>query len=133
MHDLILPYSPTVLALGLTGGLILLQLVVLDVAGIRGGHVPGSPIAADHGNFLFRAGRALANTNESVAAFILLALFNILVAASPFWVNLLAGVYLAARIGHTACYYAGFATLRSVSFGISLTALVGMLATGLLV
>ncbi|HYC00884.1 MAG TPA: MAPEG family protein [Candidatus Limnocylindrales bacterium] len=130
MHDWIAPYAATVWAMGMTGALILLQLVVLDVAGIRTGHVPGSTVTADHGNFLFRATRAHANINESIAAFILLALFGVLSGASPWWMNTLAWVYLVARVAHMLCYYAGAQIPRSISFGISMTALVGMLIVG---
>jgi len=132
MHESFAPYSPTILAMATTGGLLLLQLVVADVAGIRAGHTPGTPIAADHRDFLFRAARAHANTNESVAAFVLLALFGILSAASPAWINALAWTYAGARFSHMICYYAGFQVPRSVSFGIAMTALVGMLLAGLL-
>jgi len=127
MMGLFEAYSLTVLALGATGALILVQLIVVDVASIRAKHTPGAPIAVDHENFLFRAGRALANTNESVAAFVLLALFGMLSTASPHALNLLAWVYVVARIGHMLCYYAGARILRSISFGIGLTALLGML------
>ncbi|MFN2427058.1 MAG: MAPEG family protein [Candidatus Binatia bacterium] len=132
MHEQFVPYYLTILAMGATGALLLVQLVVVDVAGMRAGHSPGAPIPTDHGSFLFRAGRAHANTNESVAAFVLLALFGMFTGASPGWLNGLAITYAAARLSHMVCYYAGVQILRSVSFGAALVALVGMLLTGLL-
>jgi uncharacterized MAPEG superfamily protein len=131
MQDWLVPYSPTIWALGATGGLLLAQLVVADVTGIRAGHVPGTPVASDPGSFLFRAVRAHANTNESVAVFILLTMFGILAMVSPLTLNVLSWVYVAARVAHMAFYYAGIALLRSVAFGISLLALLGMLVLGL--
>lgn len=132
MSELPSVYGPAVLALGAAGGLLLLQLVVADVAGIRAGHVPGAPVATDHASFLFRAVRAHANTNESVAAFVLLLLFAMLSSASPAWVNGLAWVWVGARAAHSAFYWADVRVMRSVAFGVSLTALVALLAIGLL-
>lgn len=54
----------------LAGLTLFLQLVVVDVIGLKTKHVPGHPVAADHSNALFRASRALSNTNKSVAIFI---------------------------------------------------------------
>lgn len=131
MQEWLTPYAPTIWALGLTGGLLLLQILVLDGAGVVAGHRPGMPIEADPGRFLFRASRAHANTNESLAAFILLALTGILAGATPAWVNGLSWTYLLARVGHMLCYYAGLQVPRSTSFVIGLLALVGLLVVGL--
>lgn len=130
MQTWLTPYVPTVLAIGATGGLLLVQLLILDLAGIKARHRPGTPVEADHSNFLFRATRAHANTNESIAGFILLALFAVLSAAPPAWLNTLSWVYVMARIVHMLCYYAGIQLLRSVSFAVGLVALFGMLAVG---
>jgi uncharacterized MAPEG superfamily protein len=132
MQAWLLPYVPTILAMGATGALLLVQILVVDVASMKSKHPPGTPVAADQKNFLFRATRAHANTNESIAAFILLALFGLLSAASPGWLNLLCWVYVAARVGHMLCYYAGQGLLRSISFGISLAALVLILVVDML-
>jgi uncharacterized MAPEG superfamily protein len=131
MQDSLVPYAPTVHALGAVGALLLAQIVVADVAGIRAHHPPGMPVEADPKNFLFRAVRAHANTNESIAAFVLLALFGIFVGASASALNALAWVYAIGRAGHMAFYYAGIGLARSVSFGIAMLALVGMLVVGL--
>jgi uncharacterized MAPEG superfamily protein len=118
--------------MGATGGLLLVQLLVLDVAGLQARHRPGAPVEPDHGNFLFRASRAHANTNESIAAFILLGLFGVLSAAPAGWLNTLSWVYILARIAHMLCYYANVQLLRSLSFGVGLAALFGMLVVGVL-
>ena len=131
MQDWLVPYSPTIWAFFATGILLFVQIVVADVAGIRARHVPGTPVAADPQSFLFRAVRAHANTNESVAVFILLALFGVLAMVSPAPLNVLSWVYVAARVAHMAFYYAGIALFRSVSFGIGLLALLGMIVLGL--
>ena len=130
MLDWILPYRATVAALGTMGGLLLLQIVVLDLAGIKAGHVPGAAVTGGHDDFFFRASRAHANTNESLAAFILLALFGILHTVSPGWLNLCAVAFVAARIAHMLCYYADLKLARSASFVVAFLALVGMLVVG---
>jgi uncharacterized MAPEG superfamily protein len=132
MQDWLLPYRATVAAMGTMGGLLLLQIIVLDVAGIRAGHVPGTTVTGGHDDFFFRAVRAHANTNESLAAFILLALFGILRNASPGWLNLCATVYVAARVAHMLCYYADVKLMRSASFAVAFLALVGMLVVGVI-
>lgn len=131
MYELLYPYSATVLAMGATAGLILIQMLVADVAGIRTGHVPGAPVAADHASFLFRATRAHANTNESVAAFALLALFGIFTAATASWLNGFAWCYVAGRAGHMLCYYLDLRLARSAFFTVSLLAMLGMFVIGL--
>lgn len=123
-------YLPTLGALGTLGGLLLVQLLIADLAGIRSGHRPGTPVEPDPARFLFRAVRAHANTNESVAIFILLALFGVFSGASPLWLNGLAWTYLVSRVAHMLCYYAGWALARSASFAVSLLALFGMAAAG---
>jgi len=132
MQEWLVPYSSTIQALGATGGLLLVQLLVADVAGVRAHHGPGMPVPPDPKNFLFRAVRAHANTNESVAAFVLLALFGILSGATPSTLNALSWTYVAARVGHMGFYYAGIGLARSASFGVSLLALLGMLGVGFL-
>lgn len=77
--------------------------------------------------FHFRAARAHANTNESVAAFIALAVAGILASASPIGLNSLAWLYVACRMAHMLSYYANQKLARSAAFGVSLVVLVGML------
>ena len=130
MQEWLVPYGATIWCLGIMGGLLLVQLIVLDIAGIRTGHVPGAAVAGDHGDFFFRASRAHANTNESLAAFALLALFGILHNASPGWFNLAAVVFVGARTAHMLCYYADQRTLRSAAFVVAFLALAAMLVLG---
>jgi uncharacterized MAPEG superfamily protein len=130
MQDWLLPYGATIWAMGIMGGLLLVQLIVVDVAGIRAGHAPGTAVTGDHSSFLFRVTRAHANTNESIAVFILLGLFGVLHGAAPGWLNLCAIVYVAARVAHMLCYYADLKLARSASFAVAFLALLGMLVVG---
>jgi uncharacterized MAPEG superfamily protein len=131
MQQWLTPYVPTIFAMAATAALLLVQLLVVDLASIRARHVPGTPVDPNHNKFLFRATRAHANTNESIAGFVLLALFGVLSAASAGWLNALSWVYVLARLAHMLCYYTDVQLPRSVSFGIGLAALFGMLMVGL--
>ena len=130
MDGLLASHAALFQAFGAAGVLLLLQLLVADVAGIRAGHVPGAPVDADHGRFLFRAVRAHANTNESLAAFALIGLFGVAAGASPAWLGGAAWVYVGARLGHMLCYYVNWRLARSIAFGIGVAALLAMFAAG---
>lgn len=130
MQEWLVPYGATIWCLGVMGGLVLVQLVVFDVAGMRAGHVPGAAVTGGHDDFFFRASRAFANTNETLAAFALLALFGILHNAAPGWLNGAAVVFVVARIAHMLCYYADRRVLRSTAFVVAILALVAMLVLG---
>lgn len=127
MTELLAAYGPAVTAAVVLAALILVQVLVADVAGIKARHVPGMPVTEGHGSFLFRSVRALGNTNETLGLFLLLMGCALLLQASPTWVNILAWVYVGARIAHTASYYARFGRTRGVVFGIGLTAQAGLL------
>ena len=69
--DIISSYTYTVYAIGSLAFLMLVQLLIADVVGIASKHIPGSLVPSDHSSFLFRSSRVVANTNESIAIFIL--------------------------------------------------------------
>jgi len=113
-------------AMGAAGILLFIQLLVADVAGMKVPHTPGAPIEPDHNNFIFRAHRSLGNMNESVSVFIIFSLVGILSAADPLWLGRLAWCYIIARTGYMLCYWFNIKLMRSVFFGISLLALLGL-------
>lgn len=128
-------YHMTGVAMAAAGILLFVQLLVADIAGMRVPHIPGAPIEPDHSNFIFRAHRALGNMNESVGIFIIFALVGILSAADPLWLGRIALGYIAARTGYMLCYWFNIKLMRSVFFGLSLLALLGLggvMAGGLL-
>lgn len=106
------------------------QLLVADVLGIRNKHVPGTPVEPDHSNLLFRASRAVANTNESVAIFVCALLYCTLGYAHPIYTAYLAWAFVLARALYAVCYYANLQTPRSICFGLSLLILLAMLVVG---
>jgi uncharacterized MAPEG superfamily protein len=122
-------YHPTLWLMTAIAGLLLLQLLIADVSAMIAKHKPGHPIPTDNPTFLFRSARAHANTNETIAAFILLATVGILAQVSPGWLNGCAGVYMAGRVLHMVFYYAHQNLLRSTAFVVSLLGLIGMLGT----
>ena len=109
--------------------LLLIQLLIADLLGIRQRHQPGTAVTPDQGPF-FRVTRTLANTNESVAIFLLAAVFGVLAGASPVLMNIGSLIYLAGRVGHMICYYAAWGLPRSISFGVSLLGVALMLFAG---
>jgi len=124
--ELIVAYHLTGVAIATAGGLLLLQLLVADVAGIRAKQTPGAPVKADHEIFLFRATRALANMNESIAIFIIFALVGILSGADAKWLSWAAWIYITARTAYMLCYWFNIKLMRSVFFGVSVLALMGL-------
>ncbi len=131
MTEMLSPYSGTVICLGAIGALMIIQMLVADLIGMKNKHVPGAIVETNHKDLLFRAVRAHANTNESVAVFITLALFGMFSGANPAWLNGMAWAYLVARIWHMGFYYAGQGMLRSAAFAIGLIANIGMLIVGI--
>ncbi len=126
------PYFTTLQAAAAMGFLMLIQLIVADVVGIRRKHVPGTPVPADHADVLFRASRTVANTNESIVIFVLLVLYCVFSQASPTLTATAAWVYVGSRLIYAICYYANAQIFRSIIFGVSLLALAALLFVGLL-
>ena len=131
--ELFQPYKLTILVMGLTGLLLIIQVLVADLIAIKEKHTPGFPVEPGHHNLLFRTARAYANTNETIAAFALLALFGLFSQADPYHLNLAAVIYLVGRILHMLTYYGNIKTVRSIAFGIVITGLLGMFASGIAV
>lgn len=132
MDTILNTYALTILSFGLTGGLLLLQLLIADMLGIYAKQPPGFPIEPDHNKPHFRAYRALANTNESVSIFIILVLFALLLSAPAAWLNGLSVMYVVGRFGHMCCYYANLKMLRSLFFGVGFLSLIGIFILGII-
>lgn len=127
MPDFLIPYTSALAACVTLGGLIFIQVLVVDFAGIKAKHVPGMPVTDGHASFLFRAVRALANTNETLGLFLLLMFAALLLQASAAWVNGLAWSFTVARGLHMVCYYARWGSARGIAFGAGLLAQFGLL------
>jgi uncharacterized MAPEG superfamily protein len=127
MSEVFIPYTSALQGLVLPAVLFLVQLLVADVAGMRSKHTPGTPVVGGHDDFLFRAVRAHANTNESLAAFILAAFAAIALAVDPVWVGRLVWGFALARGLHMAAYYADQRNLRSGAFVVGLVCMIGLI------
>ncbi len=126
--DVFAPYGHAIVAMALIGlfGLVMGPLVGRQKA--MQGLPPGATPQADYSASAYRWHRAYLNLTESMGFFIAVTLAAILAGASPFWVNLLASVFLVARIAMTVIHVGGLGradmSLRSVAFGAGLFACV---------
>ena len=127
MPEFLVPYASVIAALAAMGLLFLVQVLMADVASIRAGHVPGTPVGGGHESFLFRATRAHANTNENLTFFLLAALTAVFAGASPRWSAVFAWSFVAARLVHMVAYYTDIRTVRSAAFALGLIATAGLL------
>ena len=125
-------YASTVYAIGAMAVVLLVQVVIADVVGIRNRHVPGTAPPETHGSTLFRVSRTIANTNETIAVFLCGVLFCMLIGASATYTAVSAWAYVCARVLYALCYYFNIPMLRSICFGLSLFALAGLLLVGFL-
>ncbi|MBL4672976.1 MAG: MAPEG family protein [Arenicella sp.] len=124
-------YESTILALGSMALLMLVQLLIADVVSIKFKHLPGSSVPTDHNSLLFRSTRTAANTNESIAIFVLAILFCIFSNASPNFTAYAAWGFVGARLTYAGFYYSNRPLLRSLTFVISLLFLLALLLIGL--
>ena len=124
-------YASSIFALIAMAALLLLQIVVNDVAGIKRRKVPGTAVEESHHDFLFRSSRTVANTNDVATVFLMLVVGNILLSANPLFVAIAAWSFVAARSAYTLCYYANWRAIRSISFGVCLLALSALIIIAL--
>jgi len=128
--NIFIDYRITVLLIGLTSVLFLVQLLVVDVFSLKRKHRPGFPVKPNHDDIFFRATRAIENSNESAAIFILAIIFAIFSWAEPYWLNIFCGCYLVGRVGHMIFYYLNIELLRSAFFALSLIGVFAILILG---
>lgn len=112
--------------------LLFCQLLVADAVGIRSGHTPGATVATDHDNVLFRVTRTVANSNESIAIFILAVVFCMFSKASPQYTAYAAWGFVGSRAAYALCYYFNIKLLRSVIFALALICLLSLIILGFL-
>lgn len=132
MHEFLLPYHDSLMALLVLAVLAVIQFAVADVAGIRAKHVPGMPVTGGHDSFLFRATRAHANTYENLGLFLLLVMLCFFGGANSRWTAIGIWVFTAARAVHMTCYYADLRALRSTAFTVGALAELQLLVLAIL-
>ncbi len=82
-------------------GVAILALILSPLSAMRKqalGLTPGSQPEADYNNPVYRWHRCYGNLAESIGTFAAVVLAAMLAGANPFWVNLLASLYLLLRI-----------------------------------
>ena len=133
MTNLIEVYTTAFQGMAALIALWLLQWFVASMTkASRPGAVPGKiDESLSHDSFVFRAHRTFMNSLENLPVMFATAFLAVLAGADPFWTGLLIWVFLAARVGHMALYYA-IATERNPSprsyfFMIGLAANLGLL------
>lgn len=108
-------------------GLLMLVLTVLSVIGAPRARTPGGLPVRDYADPYYRRSRAFANAVESTGPFLAVTLAAILVGTSPFWVNLLASVFLVARIGAAAVHVGTeIQPLRSAFWSVGVLCTIGL-------
>jgi len=107
-------------------GLMFIQLLTVDVAGLVTKHIPGTAVPQNHASFLFRANRAFANTNESIALYVLLLVLLIFTGSDPLLSGYAAMTFLGGRVLHSICYWFDLRIARSITFVVILAGLLWM-------
>lgn len=122
-------FGPYAHALAALAGWAILMMVLIPLSAVGAPHArteSGHPVR-DYSDPFYRRGRAFQNAVEITGPFIAATAAAIMVGASPFWVNLLASVFLVSRIA-VAIVHIGteIQPLRSGLWAIGLFCCIGL-------
>lgn len=92
------PYSHAIAAIAGTTMLLLLMSPISAMRKTAQGLAPGATPEQDYDNACYRWHRAYSNLAENLGAFAAVTIAAILAGSNPFWVNLLASLFLVFRI-----------------------------------
>jgi uncharacterized MAPEG superfamily protein len=109
-------------------GVLMVVLMGLSTGGRSADNRTASgAVKRDYADPAYRKGRAFANAIETTGPFLAVTLAAILLGANPFWVNLLASVFLVGRI-FMAVVHVGTENqgLRSLGFSVGFFAIAGL-------
>ena len=127
-------FAPYALALASLAGWALLMPVLAFLSSHvspRGRSDSGHPVR-DYGDPAYRRSRAHLNAVENAGPYVAATVAAVLAGAPPFWVNLLAALFLVARIAMAAVHVGTEnQTLRSLCFGASMICLLFLAALAL--
>ncbi|MDF1671742.1 MAG: MAPEG family protein [Roseovarius sp.] len=96
--DAFAAYSHAIVAMAATAVMLLIMGPLSAMKKTKLGLAPGATPEADYGSRCYRWHRAFGNLSESIGPFVAVTLAAILAGANPFWVNLLASLFLVARL-----------------------------------
>ncbi len=128
MHELLAPYHIALTVSALLMLVVLLQnfaSVAVSHSKDDGTHVAGTPMGSGPDELTFRLARSFANSLENIPLFVFSIVLAIAFAMEPFVVNLVALVFVAARLGHWGAYAANKRSLRSMCFVLGLFTNIG--------
>ncbi|MEO0939638.1 MAG: MAPEG family protein [Pseudomonadota bacterium] len=114
--------------------LLMTVLTALSVVG-RGEdqRTASGAVKRDYANPVYRRSRALGNAVESAAPFAMATLAAILAGASPFWVNVLASTFLAARVLMAVVHIGTtIEPLRSIFWTVGMVCVIALAVLGVL-
>lgn len=127
------PYSHALASLG-GWALLMMVLGVLSILGTPRARTESGLPVRDYADPFYRRDRAFRNAVETTGPFLAATVAAVLVGASPFWVNLFASVFLAARIAAAAVHIGTeIERLRSAFWTVAVLcnlALAGMAVVG---
>ncbi|WGH77651.1 MAPEG family protein [Jannaschia ovalis] len=126
MTEFFAPYAHTLAALALWALLQLGLAGVSTVGKARARSAGGLPVR-DYSDPAYRRHRAFQNAIETSGAFVAAAVAAMLTGGAPFWVNLLATLFLVARIA-TAAVHIGTEVqwLRSATWTLGFLCVIGL-------
>lgn len=128
--SIVAPYAHALASIA-AWGLLMLVLTMLSVIGTPRARTAGGLPVREYSDPYYRRSRAFANAVEATGPFLAVTLAAILVGAAPFWVNLLAAVFLVARVGAAAAHIGTeIEPLRSAFWAVGLlcTIALGLMA-----
>jgi len=91
-------YSHAIVAMAATAVMLLIMSPLSAMKKTKLGLAPGATPEQDYGNSCYRWHRAYSNLTENMGTFAAVTVAAILAGANPFWVNLLASLFLVARL-----------------------------------
>ncbi len=127
MTDAFAAYSHATASLALWG-LLMTVLMLMSTAGrTPENRTESGLVKRNYADPAYRRHRAFANAIETTGPFIAVTVAAILTGANPFWVNLLASVFVVARIVMAVIHIATRnQPARSAAFGVGLLCILGL-------
>ncbi len=115
-------YQPALLSMTLLVLAVLMQTGIATIFKIRSNQKPGVPASGDYHDITYRMYRTHMNSLETLPVFTVTLGLAIISGANSWWVNLLAGLYVASRYGYWFFYASNIGKFaggpRSMLFGL---------------
>ena len=96
--DQFAPYAHAIVAMAATALILLAMSPISALKKTAQGLAPGATPEQDYANPCYRWHRAYSNLAESIGPFVAVTIAAILAGSSPFWVNLLASLFVVLRL-----------------------------------